>query len=64
MLTANLWVGTGLVNSVIRIITDVLYKEKPEYTSLLTAILVSFDQYCGLTFINLNGILIVSIVPI
>jgi len=43
MLTANLWVTTDLVNGAMGTITDILYKEKPEHTSLPTAILVSFD---------------------
>ena len=45
-------------------ITDILYKEKPEHTSLPTAILVSFDQYHGPTLTNLDGIPVVPIVPI
>ncbi len=45
-------------------ITDILYKEKPEHTSLPTAILVSFDQYHGPTLTSLDEILIVPIVPI
>jgi len=62
MLTLNLWIATSLVNDVIGIIIDILYKEKPEHTSLLTAILVSFDQYHDLTLINLDKILVVPIV--
>ena len=64
MLTANLWIATGLVNGAMGTITDILYKEKPEHTSLPTAILVSFDKYHGPTLTNLDGIPIVLIVPI
>ncbi|GBC31310.2 ATP-dependent DNA helicase PIF1-like [Rhizophagus irregularis DAOM 181602=DAOM 197198] len=64
MLTANLWVGAGLVNGAIGTITDILYKEKAEHTSLPTVILVSFDKYDGPTLTNIEGIPVVPIVPI
>ncbi len=43
---------------------DILYKEKPEHTSLPTVILVFFDKYNGLTLINLEGVSVIPIVPI
>jgi hypothetical protein len=64
MLTANLWVSTGLVNGAMGTITDILFKEKPEDTSLPTVILVSFDKYHGPTLTKLEGIPVVPITPI
>ena len=64
MLTANIWVPAGLVNGAMGTITDILYKEKPEYTSLPAVILVSFDKYNGPTVTNIDGIKVVPIVPI
>ena len=64
MLTINLWISTGLMNGTIGTIIDILYKEKPEHTSLPTVILVSFDKYNGPTLINLEGVSVVPIIPI
>jgi ATP-dependent exoDNAse (exonuclease V) alpha subunit len=64
MLTANIWVTAGLVNSAMGTITDILFKEKPEYTSLPAVILVSFDKYNGPTLTNLKNTSVVPIVPI
>src|SRR5687767_12599272 len=64
MLTLNLWVATDLVNGTMETITDILYKEKPEHTSLPTAILVSFDQYHSPILTNIDEIPVVPIVPI
>ena len=64
MLTANIWVSAGLVNGAMGTITDILYKEKPDFTSLPAVILVSFDKYNGPTLTNVDGINVVPIVPI
>ncbi len=64
MLTANIWVSAGLVNGTMGTITDILFKEKPEYTSLSAVILVLFDKYNGPTLTNIDGIKVVPIVPI
>jgi ATP-dependent DNA helicase PIF1 len=64
MLTANIWVAAGLVNRAIGTIMDILFKEKPENTSLPSVVLVSFDKYHGPTLMNLDGIPVVPIVPI
>ncbi|CAB4433959.1 unnamed protein product [Rhizophagus irregularis] len=52
--------AAGLINEVMGTITDILYKEKPEYTSLPAVILVLFDSIIG----NIEGIPVVLIVPI
>ncbi|GET01852.1 ATP-dependent DNA helicase Pif1-like [Rhizophagus clarus] len=64
MLTVNLWVTTGLVNGAMGTVTDILFKEKLEQTALPTVVLVAFDNYNGLTLINLEGIPVVPIIPI
>ena len=53
----------GLINGVMGTITDILYKEKPEYTSLPAVILVLFECN-GPTLRNIEGIPVVPIVPI
>ena len=64
MLIANIWVSAGLVNGAMGTITDILFKEKPEYTSLPAVILVSFDKYNGPTLTNIDGLKVVPIIPI
>jgi len=63
MLTANVWMQTGLVNGAMGTVRDILFgNEGPP--SLPVAVFVSFDRYEGPTVSNLEGVEVVPIVPI
>ncbi|PKY58425.1 hypothetical protein RhiirA4_480330 [Rhizophagus irregularis] len=64
MLTVNHWIATGLVNSTMGTVTDILFKEKLEQTALPTVVLVAFDNYSGPILTNLEGIPVIPIIPI
>jgi len=64
MLTVNLWTEAGLVNSSMRIIQDMLFKENQRSLSFSIVVLISFNNYKGPIITSLEGkniILIASI---
>ncbi len=64
MLTVNLQTETGLVNSSMGTIQDIIFKEDQGPPSLPIAALISFDNYNSLTIISLEGKRVVPIAPI
>jgi len=61
MLTVNLQTETGLVNSSMGTIQDIIFKEDQGPPSLPIAALISFDNYNSLTIISLEGKRVVPI---
>src|SRR5436190_5304705 len=63
MLTANIWTESGLVNSAMGTIQDILFKDQGP-PSLLTAVFVKFDIYEESNITTLEGNKVVPIVLI
>ncbi len=64
MLMANLQTETGLVNSSIRTIQDIIFKEDQGLLSLSIAILISFNNYKGSIIASLEDKRVVPIILI
>jgi ATP-dependent exoDNAse (exonuclease V) alpha subunit len=64
MLTANLWVSTGLVNGAMGTVVDILFEDRQNHTSLPTAVLISFDQYRGPSITSPEEIQVIPIIPV
>lgn len=66
IITRNLWIFGGLVNSIIDTVYDVIWEDRVNdlFVIIATVILVVVDNYTGFVNIKINGVYIVFIMPV
>src|SRR6266540_1518088 len=64
MLTVNLQTQSGLVNSSMGTVQDIIFQEDQGPPSLPIAVLISFDNYKGPTIASIEGERVIPIPPI